>query len=109
MTNPKGLAFDGDGNLFFVDGTRIRVLRSRDNIVETFAGSLAVHGARPVPCQGSISLDQVKKKNLVHFNRAIAFFKKNSLRSDRWSRGHYNHSFIMVKWLYTFLIMLTFH
>ena len=59
ITNPKGLTFDSEGTLFFVDGTRIRTIRPTDNVVETYAGSLTVHGARPVPCQGSISLDQV--------------------------------------------------
>nr|CAB3264552.1 teneurin-3 [Phallusia mammillata] len=60
LSAPKGLALDKNGRLYFVDGTRIRTVNPSTRTVSTFAGSLLVSGTRPIPCSGTISLDQVE-------------------------------------------------
>ena len=47
---PKGLGFTVDGELVFVDGTAVRVLR-RSGALDTLAGTLKLPGEwRPQPC-----------------------------------------------------------
>lgn len=58
LAQPRGLAVDRTGRLFFVDGSAVRVIGS-DGIVQTFAGSSNLASSRPLPCYGTISVDQV--------------------------------------------------
>lgn len=59
LSAPKGLVVDKSGRLYFVDGNRIRTVDPTTRNVQTFAGSLVLSGTRPLPCTGTISLDQV--------------------------------------------------
>lgn len=58
LSRPSGLTVDKYGRVFFVDGTAIRVI-DVDGTIETFAGSHNLPSSRPLPCAGTISLDQV--------------------------------------------------
>uniref|UniRef100_H2YAD4 EGF-like domain-containing protein n=1 Tax=Ciona savignyi TaxID=51511 RepID=H2YAD4_CIOSA len=60
LSAPKGLAFDKDGLLYFIDGNRIRTIHPRSSVIKTFAGSILVSGTRPLQCGGSMSLDQLE-------------------------------------------------
>lgn len=60
LSSPKGLTIDSSGRLYFVDGATIRTVDPITNIISTFAGRLSATGTRPVPCQRSISLEQVR-------------------------------------------------
>ncbi|XP_078481639.1 teneurin-3 isoform X2 [Ciona intestinalis] len=60
LSAPKGLTFDKDGVLYFIDGNRIRNIHPRSSVIQTFAGSILVSGTRPLQCQGSMSLDQLE-------------------------------------------------
>ena len=68
LTSPKGITLDSEDNIYFIDGTRIRVVHSMKGTIQTFAGKLAVSGTRQISCQGSISKDQVRDE-ISHSNR----------------------------------------
>lgn len=59
LSRPSGLTVDKRGRVFFVDGTAIRVI-DVDGTIKTFAGSHNLASSRPLPCDGTISLDQLQ-------------------------------------------------
>ncbi|XP_035680810.1 teneurin-3-like isoform X4 [Branchiostoma floridae] len=60
LYNPKGIAVDNKGLLYFLDGTAIRMIDT-DGIIRTILKSQSLVGSgTPLPCKGSIPLEQVQ-------------------------------------------------
>lgn len=71
MSNPKGLAIDRDGTMFFIDGQRIRKLSIENSRVTNLVGSFDF--PTQLNCSRFYSLEQVffqrrKKKFFIFFS-----------------------------------------
>ncbi|XP_034043467.1 teneurin-3 isoform X3 [Thalassophryne amazonica] len=59
LLGPKGIAVDKNGLIFFVDGTMIRKV-DRNGIISTVLGSNDLTSARPLTCDTSMHIRQVR-------------------------------------------------
>lgn len=60
-----GIAVDINGLVYFVDGTMIRKV-DRNGIISTVLGSNDLTSARPLTCDSSMHIRQVKCKMYLH-------------------------------------------
>ncbi|XP_051982861.1 teneurin-3 isoform X2 [Xyrauchen texanus] len=59
LLGPKGIAVDKNGFIYFVDGTMIRKV-DRNGIISTLLGSNDLTSARPLTCDTSMHIGQVR-------------------------------------------------
>ncbi|XP_016099010.1 teneurin-3-like [Sinocyclocheilus grahami] len=59
LLGPKGIAVDKNGFIYFVDGTMIRKV-DRNGIISTMLGSNDLTSARPLTCDTSMHIGQVR-------------------------------------------------
>ncbi|NP_001352472.1 teneurin-3 [Danio rerio] len=59
LLGPKGIAVDKNGFIYFVDGTMIRKV-DRNGIISTLLGSNDLTSARPLTCDNSMHIGQVR-------------------------------------------------
>uniref|UniRef100_A0A8C7YR34 Teneurin transmembrane protein 3 n=1 Tax=Oryzias sinensis TaxID=183150 RepID=A0A8C7YR34_9TELE len=59
LLGPKGIAVDKNGLIYFVDGTMIRKV-DRNGIISTVLGSNDLTSARPLTCDTSMHISQVR-------------------------------------------------
>ncbi|KAM6972681.1 teneurin-3 [Aplochiton taeniatus] len=59
LLGPKGIAVDKNGYIYFVDGTMIRKV-DRNGIISTLLGSNDLTSARPLTCDTSMHIRQVR-------------------------------------------------
>ncbi|KAM9477763.1 teneurin-3 isoform 5-T5 [Clarias gariepinus] len=59
LLGPKGIAVDKNGLIYFVDGTMIRKV-DRNGIISTLLGSNDLTSARPLTCDTSMHIGQVR-------------------------------------------------
>ncbi|XP_077576103.1 teneurin-3 isoform X2 [Stigmatopora nigra] len=59
LLGPKGIAVDKNGLIYFVDGTMIRKV-DRNGIISTVLGSNDLTSARPLTCDNSMHIRQVR-------------------------------------------------
>uniref|UniRef100_G3PVL0 Teneurin transmembrane protein 3 n=1 Tax=Gasterosteus aculeatus aculeatus TaxID=481459 RepID=G3PVL0_GASAC len=59
LLGPKGIAVDRNGLIYFVDGTMIRKI-DRNGIISTMLGSNDLTSARPLTCDTSMHIRQVR-------------------------------------------------
>ena len=76
---PKGLSVTSDGNIYFADGTTIRMVDSKSgHLVTLIKPHLQNNHWKPLPCEGTLSLEEAKLRwptelavnpldNSVHF------------------------------------------
>ncbi|XP_043918466.1 teneurin-3 isoform X3 [Protopterus annectens] len=58
LINPKGIAVDKNGIIYFIDGTMIRKV-DQNGIISTLLGSNDLTSARPLICDSSMHISQV--------------------------------------------------
>ncbi|XP_063784296.1 teneurin-2 isoform X6 [Pseudophryne corroboree] len=59
LTNPRGIAVDKNGLIFFVDATMIRKV-DQNGIISTLLGSNDLAAGRPLSCDSSMDITQVR-------------------------------------------------
>jgi len=55
---PKGIAVSSEGNVYFADGTTIRMMDQKGSLVTLIKPHLQNNHWKPLPCEGTLSLEE---------------------------------------------------